>query len=146
MQRTRRLFIAVIASAVVLVLAQLAPRIGAQSDEKLYMPLLRNDRPTATATATGTNTPTNTPTATQTATATATQVPPVNVLQNGDFEQGEVAWTFVGAFVVDDAGRAHGGVRYVQLSGDGEDDESIRQRVTVPLTNPVLTYWHSAFL
>lgn len=107
--------------------------------------------PTPTATATSTPTNTATPTATATATVTASPtatLPPIDELQNGNFEQGpNGAWTEgsppgVSIITSDKPVSAHSGAWIAWLGGIYDDSSGIFQVVTVPSDRPYLKYWH----
>lgn len=97
-------------------------------DEDVYLPYLSRALPTATPTATP---------------------PPVNVLQNGDFEQGQVAWqeySTHGWQLILPAGNLpvppQSGSWAAWLGGDFEEISYVRQQVAVPAGNSNLVFWY----
>jgi hypothetical protein len=138
---------ALIALIAVVVLAALGA-VAAQETQRVYLPALRDSRPsptpTASATITAVPTATYTPTATPTATTiptvtpspTATRVPP-QLVPNGGFETGRDPWIF-------DANRFQGGAYSGEWSAQLGTvlGSSIRQDVTVPSSQPFLVFWN----
>lgn len=97
-------------------------------DEEVYLPYLSRPLPTATPTATP---------------------PPVNVLQNGNFEQGQVAWqeySTHGWQLILPANNLpvspHSGSWAVWLGGDDNEISYVSQQATVPAGNTTLTFWY----
>lgn len=109
--------------------------------------------PSPTSTATATAAPTSTPTAisssTPAVTFTPTPVPDANLIQNGDFESGELD----GWIVPDDStatttdGLAYGGNQAAFLGGIDDADEFFYQRLDLPDSNQdaTLSFWVNQF-
>ena len=119
-----------------------------------YLPLIGKPptpTPTRTPTRTQTRTPTRTPTnmltpSTRTPTRTTTSIAGI---QNGDFEQGPVAWTEYSThgwplILQDFPGSVtpYDGTWAVWLGGEYDDISYIEQQVFVPPVNHYISYWH----
>ena len=118
-----------------------------------YLPLIgKPPTPTRTPTRTITRTPTRTPTRTLALTATRTPtrtVTPIAGFQNGNFEQGPVAWTQYSThgypLILQSADLLvppYDGTWAVWLGGDYDETAYIQQQVSVPAGQPYLSYWH----
>ncbi len=107
--------------------------------------------PTGTPTATATSTPTNQPTATSTSTPviTPTPLPSTNLVQNGDFESGDLS----GWFVPDDStatttdGAAFAGEHAAYFGGIDDADEFFYQQIDLPNSgnSGTLSFWVNQF-
>lgn len=113
-----------------------------------YLPVMFKPEPSPTPTATPTGTSTPTPTATSTHTATPSPTQPCGqAIENGDFEQGHVAWTedSSGLYeLITIHGDAWQGDWIAWLAGYYEADDRIYQRIHIPeeaADSQSLTFW-----
>ncbi len=133
---------------------------------KTYLPLIMNNAyvaPTPTPTPTFTYTPpstTPTPISTPTLTSTPTLSPtttltstiPLNPVQNGGFESGDVTWleySLLGYDLILNASEGlpvtpHTGSWAAWLGGDNDEFASISQSVTIPVGRSILHYWFAS--
>ncbi|MHB8113775.1 MAG: S8 family serine peptidase [Bellilinea sp.] len=108
--------------------------------------------PTITPTPTPTSIPTVTPTPMPTSIPTVTPAIPLDPIQNGGFESGDVTWleySLLGYDLILNASEGlpvtpHTGSWASWLGGDNDEFASISQSVTIPVGRSILHYWFAS--